>query len=144
LFKDTIASNIRYADLQASDEAVMAAAGVADIHSFIAGLPDGYHTAVGEGGVKLSGGQRQRIALARALLKNPAILILDEPLSAVDPTSARKITETMRKIRGRQTTLVIAHRISTPSYVDRIITMNEGKIDVWPSRRRSATQSYAV
>lgn len=129
LFDDTIMENIRYGSLHASNEQVIAAAKQAHAHKFIEEvLEDGYHTNVGERGGRLSGGQRQRIALARAILRNPQILILDEATSQIDPESEALIHKALEQfIRGR-TTIMITHRLSTLALADRIIVMDQGRI----------------
>ena len=129
LFSDTIANNIRYGCLEAGDESIMASAKSAGIHSFISGLPRGYNTRIGEGGVQLSNGQRQRIVLARTLLRDPRILVLDEALSAVDPANFQETMRTIRWLRKDRSTLVITHRVPATEYADKIVKMNEGKIE---------------
>jgi len=128
LFNDTIEYNIRYGRTDASLEAVTKAARAAHIHEFIANLPDGYATPVGERGLKLSGGEKQRVAIARALLKNPAILIFDEATSALDSKSEQAIQAELDRIQIGRTTLVIAHRLSTVMDADRILVMDDGRI----------------
>lgn len=128
LFNETIAYNIAYSDPGASREAVIEAARGARVDEFIASLPAGYDTQVGERGIKLSGGERQRIAIARALLKNPPIMVFDEATSALDTRTERAIqAELMRISRGR-TALVIAHRLSTIVDADRILVMDHGRV----------------
>lgn len=129
LFNDTISHNIRYARLDASDDEIIQAAKHANIHDFIAGLPDGYHTIVGERGLKLSGGEKQRIAIARVILKNPRILVFDEATSSLDSHSEQQILESLKAVAVRHTTLVIAHRLSTIIDADNIIVMKEGMIE---------------
>jgi ATP-binding cassette subfamily B protein len=128
LFNDTIGYNIAYGREGASQAEVEAAARGAAIHDFIAGLPDGYDTRVGERGLKLSGGEKQRVAIARTLLKNPELLILDEATSALDSRTEAEIQETLRTVSERQTTLVIAHRLSTIVHADQIVVMESGRI----------------
>jgi ATP-binding cassette, subfamily B, bacterial MsbA len=129
LFDDTIANNIRYGSPHATDEEVMEAAKKAQAHRFIVEhLPHGYQTAVGERGDRLSGGQRQRIALARAILRNPSILILDEATSQVDQESEQLIHRALESFMEGRTSLLITHRSSTLSLVDRILVMDEGRI----------------
>ncbi|QDQ88393.1 ABC transporter ATP-binding protein/permease [Alcaligenaceae bacterium SJ-26] len=128
LFNDTIFYNIRYGRPDASAEEVEAAARAAQIHAFIASLPDGYDTPVGERGLKLSGGEKQRVAIARALLKNPSILIFDEATSALDSNSERAIQSELDKISVGRTTLVIAHRLSTVMNADQILVMDAGDV----------------
>lgn len=128
LFNDTIRYNIAYAKPGASQDEIEAAAAAAQIHDFIIGLPKGYDTMVGERGLKLSGGEKQRVAIARTLLKNPAILILDEATSALDSVTERDIQTALDNAAKDRTTLVIAHRLSTIVNADKIIVMEEGKI----------------
>lgn len=128
LFNDTIRYNIAYAKPGASQDEIEAAAAAAQIHDFIAGLPKGYDTMVGERGLKLSGGEKQRVAIARTLLKNPAILILDEATSALDSVTERDIQTALDNAAKDRTTLVIAHRLSTIVNADKIIVMEDGKI----------------
>ncbi|MCG6116961.1 MAG: ABC transporter ATP-binding protein/permease [Aquimonas sp.] len=128
LFNDSIRYNIRYGRVDASDEEVEDAARAAHIHDFIAALPEGYDSPVGERGLKLSGGEKQRVAIARALLKNPAILIFDEATSALDSKSERAIQAELDRIQQGRTTLVIAHRLSTIMNADQILVMDAGHI----------------
>ncbi|HYX35763.1 MAG TPA: ABC transporter transmembrane domain-containing protein [Oligoflexus sp.] len=128
LMSDTIAANIRYGRVDASDAAVRRAAYDAHAHDFIEGFPNGYQTLVGERGLQLSGGQRQRIAIARALLKDPRILILDEATSALDAESEYLVQEALERLMEGRTTLVIAHRLSTVKHADRVLVMEHGKI----------------
>lgn len=128
LFNDTIGYNIGYAKPDASQADIEDAARDAQIHDFIAGLPDGYDTVVGERGLKLSGGEKQRVAIARTLLKNPAILILDEATSALDSATERDIQAALDRIASNRTTLVIAHRLTTIIGADLILVMEDGQI----------------
>ena len=128
LFGGPIRENIAYGKLNASDEEIHAVARAAHAHEFIAEFPDGYDTIVGERGVKLSGGQRQRIAIARALLKDPAILILDEATSSLDSESERLVQDALETLMQGRTTLVIAHRLSTVRRADRIVVLDQGRI----------------
>ncbi|MEK9910701.1 MAG: ATP-binding cassette domain-containing protein, partial [Candidatus Puniceispirillum sp.] len=128
LFNDTIGYNIRYGRLDASDEAVMEAARHAQIDGFIASLPRGFETEVGERGLKLSGGEKQRVAIARTLLKSPPILILDEATSALDTRTEQDIKAALDIVSKGRTTLVIAHRLSTVTDADEIIVLDEGRI----------------
>jgi len=128
LFSDTIASNIAFGRPDATMEEIERAARIADAHDFIMELPKGYETVVGERGVGLSGGQRQRIAIARAILSDPQILILDNATSSVDMETERKIQNTLRKIMANRTTLIIAHRISSVKDADQIIYLEDGVI----------------
>jgi ABC-type transport system involved in Fe-S cluster assembly fused permease/ATPase subunit len=128
LFNDTIYYNIAYGRPDATREDIIAAAQAAHIHHFIASLPLGYESMVGERGLKLSGGEKQRVAIARAILKNPAILIFDEATSALDSKSEKAIQAELRAIARNRTTLVIAHRLSTVVDADQILVMDQGKI----------------
>jgi ATP-binding cassette subfamily B protein len=126
LFHGTVAENIAYGSFEASNREIVNAAKIAEAHEFIAQLPDGYNTIVGERGQKLSGGQRQRIAIARAVLKNPPILILDEATSAVDNETEAAIQRSLERITKNRTTIAIAHRLSTVRNADCIFVMDEG------------------
>jgi ABC-type transport system involved in Fe-S cluster assembly fused permease/ATPase subunit len=128
LFNDTIRYNIRYGRPDASDAEVEAAAAMAQIGGFIASLPKGYDTQVGERGLKLSGGEKQRVAIARTILKGPPILILDEATSALDTKTERDIQSALDAVSANRTTLVIAHRLSTVVNADEIIVLRDGKI----------------
>ena len=128
LFGGTIRENIAYGKPGASEEAIEAAARKANAHDFIASFPDGYATVVGERGIQLSGGQRQRIAIARAVLKDPAILILDEATSALDTASEKLVQDALDKLMQGRTSIVIAHRLSTVRNADRILVLDKGTI----------------
>ena len=128
LFSDTVANNIAYGRPDATREQVVAAAQAAEADEFIAGLPDGYDTVVGEQGLTLSGGQRQRVALARALITDPAILVLDDATSAIDARVEAQIHATLRRVMAGRTTLLIAHRRSTLQLADRIAVLDEGRL----------------
>jgi ATP-binding cassette subfamily B protein len=128
LFNGTIGENIRYGNPLASEAEIIAAAKTACIHEFVEGLPLGYDTIVGERGMRLSGGQKQRISIARSLLCNAPILILDEATSAVDTETEREIQEAIQKIAGSRTLIVIAHRLSTVKRADCIIVLKDGGI----------------
>jgi len=128
LFNDTIEYNIAYGKPDASKEEIVAAAKAAYIHDFIESLPDGYATMVGERGLKLSGGEKQRVAIARTLLKNPAILIFDEATSALDSKSEQAIQAQLKEIARNRTTLVIAHRLSTIADAAQILVLDHGRI----------------
>ena len=128
LFDDTIAGNIAYARAGASQSAIEAAARAAAAHEFIAALPNGYDTRVGEAGVRLSGGQRQRIAIARAFLKDAPILLLDEATSALDAESEAQIQAALARLMAGRTTLIIAHRLSTVRGADRIYVLEAGRV----------------
>lgn len=128
LFHRSLMENIRYGRPDASDEEVVVAAQKAHAYEFIMSLPQGYHTPVGERGMKLSGGQRQRIAIARAILKNAPILILDEATSALDSVTEAQIQESLATLMEGRTTIVIAHRLSTLLHMDRLLVFDRGKI----------------
>lgn len=128
LFGGTIKENIAYGKLSASDQEIEEAAKKANAHQFISGFPEGYETVVGERGVKLSGGQRQRIAIARALLKDPVILILDEATSSLDSESEKLVQEALEVLMKNRTSIIIAHRLSTIREADKIIVLDHGQI----------------
>ncbi len=128
LFDDTVARNIKYGRPDASDADVERAAKLAGVHDFIAGLPEGYATLVGEHGVKLSGGQRQRIMIARAMLKNAPILLLDEATSSLDGEAERQVRDAMATLMHQRTTLVVAHRLATVTNADVIYYLANGRI----------------
>jgi len=129
LFSDTVRANIAYGRPDASHDDIVAAARAAEAEEFIELLPDGYDTVVGEQGLSLSGGQRQRIALARALLTDPRVLILDDATSSIDPRMEAEIHETLRRVMRGRTTLLIAHRRSTLQLADRIAVLHEGRVE---------------
>ncbi len=128
LFNDTLYNNLAYGRPGASEAEVQQAAQQAHLASFISTLPDGYATQVGERGLKLSGGEKQRVAIARVLLKNPPLLILDEATSSLDSISEQAILDALNAVKNQRTTLVIAHRLSTVRDADRILVMNQGEI----------------
>ncbi|HEX3621750.1 MAG TPA: ABC transporter ATP-binding protein [Acidimicrobiales bacterium] len=128
LFSETVRVNIAYGRPDASDDEVVAAARAAEAHEFITGLPDGYETRLGEGGLTLSGGQRQRLALARALLTDPRVLVLDDATSAVDSRVEEEIHATLRRLMRGRTTLLVAHRRSTLRLADRIAVLDQGAV----------------
>ena len=128
LFNDTIENNIKLGKLEASHEQVVAAAKIANAHEFIMGTEQGYETNVGDRGMKLSGGQRQRLSIARAILKNPDILILDEATSALDTESEKLVQGALNNLLEGRTSLVIAHRLSTIQHADKIIVVDQGRI----------------
>lgn len=128
LFSGTIFENIRYGNLDATDLEVINAAKAANAHIFIKNLPNGYQTEIGERGVKLSGGERQRISIARAILSNPRILVLDEATSSLDSESENLVKEATENLMRNRTSFVIAHRLSTIQNADKILVVNEGKI----------------
>ena len=128
LFTDTVRENIRFARPDARDEDVERAAELAGAAEFIADLPDGYDTLLGERGFSLSGGQRQRVAIARAILADPAVLVLDDATSAVDATKEREIRSALTTVMSGRTTLVIAHRPATIALADRVAVLDGGRI----------------
>ena len=128
LFNDTIRYNIRYGRPDATDEEVVEAARMAQIHDFVMSLPNGYDSLVGERGLKLSGGEKQRVSIARTILKGPPILILDEATSALDSFTEHQIQEALKKVSENRTTLVIAHRLSTVVDADEIIVLERGQV----------------
>ncbi|MGE3244106.1 MAG: ABC transporter ATP-binding protein, partial [Pirellulales bacterium] len=128
LFDGTVAANIAYGNRHATMDDIRAAAEVANAHEFIAAMPHGYSTVIGERGVKLSGGQRQRIAIARAVLADPRILILDEATSNLDTESERAIQVSLMALMENRTSFVIAHRLSTIAHADRIVVVEGGRI----------------
>ncbi|WP_026834463.1 ABC transporter ATP-binding protein [Eubacterium xylanophilum] len=129
LFAGTIFDNIKYGRSDATDEEVIEAAKLANAHEFIMSLPDGYHTDIGQRGVKLSGGQKQRISIARVFLKNPPILIFDEATSALDNESENIVKESLEKLAFNRTTFVIAHRLSTIQNAEKILVLTENGIE---------------
>jgi len=128
LFHDTIRTNLTYARPDAPQAEIESAARAANIHDFVVGLPDGYETVVGERGYRLSGGEKQRIALARVILKNPRILVLDEATSSLDSESEALIQEALKRVMAGRTSIVIAHRLSTILAADLILVMDRGRI----------------
>jgi len=138
LFGGTIYENIAYGHPGATQSEVEAAARSANAHQFISKFPEGYQTVVGERGVKLSGGQRQRIAIARAILKNPVILILDEATSALDSESEALVQEALNNLMRGRTSFVIAHRLSTIRNADKIVVLEDGLV------RESGTHAELV
>jgi ATP-binding cassette subfamily B protein len=128
LFNDTIAANLRYARPEATQQEIEAACRNANIHEFIAALPQAYETNVGERGQRLSGGEKQRIGIARALLKDAAILILDEATSHLDSLSERLVQEALERVMVGRTTFVIAHRLSTVRSADLILVLDGGRL----------------
>ena len=128
LFHDTIRTNLLYARLDATQAEIEAAAKAANIHDFILDLPDGYDTVVGERGYRLSGGEKQRIALARVILKDPRILVLDEATSSLDSESEALIQDALKRVMAGRTSIVIAHRLSTILAADLILVIDRGRI----------------
>ena len=128
LFNDTIFNNIAFGVENATMEDVVAAARIANAHDFIMEKEEGYQTNIGDRGMKLSGGQRQRLSIARAILKNPPVLILDEATASLDTESERLVQEALDRLMKSRTTIAIAHRLSTIKNSDEIIVMHEGRI----------------
>ncbi|MEP3209597.1 MAG: ABC transporter ATP-binding protein [Maribacter sp.] len=128
LFNDTVKNNIGLGKENASEEEIIAAAKIANAHEFIAELPEGYHTNIGDSGNKLSGGQKQRLSIARAVLKNPPIMILDEATSALDTESERLVQDALEKMMRNRTSIVIAHRLSTIQNANTIVVLQKGQI----------------
>ena len=128
LFNGSIRDNIVYGKLNATDDEIIESAKAANAHDFICAFPDGYDSQIGERGVKLSGGQKQRIAIARALLKNPQIIILDEATAALDTESEHLIQQALSRLMKKRTSIVIAHRLSTIHDADQIIVLEKGQV----------------
>jgi ATP-binding cassette subfamily B protein len=128
LFEDTILNNIKFGNPNATEDQVFAAARAAQCHEFIMALPDGYQTVVGEGGSTLSGGQKQRIAIARAILKDAPIVLLDEATASIDPENERLIQQAFNALAARKTLIVIAHRLNTVKDADKIVVLDEGRV----------------
>ena len=128
LFNDSILHNIAFGKRNIDKEKIIEAAKIANADEFIRQLPNGYYTTIGDRGLSLSGGQRQRISIARAILKNPPILILDEATSALDTESEYYVQEALERVMKNRTSIVIAHRLSTIQHADEIIVMDKGKI----------------
>ncbi|TRW24789.1 ABC transporter ATP-binding protein [Flavobacterium zepuense] len=128
LFNDTIRNNVTLGNENATDEEVLNALRIANAYEFVAGLPDGIHTNIGDSGNKLSGGQKQRLSIARAVLKNPPIMVLDEATSALDTESERLVQEALDNMMQNRTSVVIAHRLSTIQKADKIVVMQKGRI----------------
>lgn len=128
LFNDTIFNNIRFNQTDATEEDVVRAAQIANAHDFITATPEGYQTMIGDRGTRLSGGQRQRLSIARAVLRNPPILILDEATSALDTESEKLVQEALTRLMQSRTSLVIAHRLSTVQHADEIVVLQHGRI----------------
>jgi ATP-binding cassette, subfamily B, bacterial len=128
LFNDSVAANIAFAEPDASPDRIESAARLAGAHEFVLELPEGYDTILGERGYSLSGGQRQRIAIARAILADPRVLILDDATSAVDPTKEHEIRDALGVVMRNRTTIVIAHRPATIAVADRVAFIDEGRV----------------
>jgi len=133
LFSVSISENVKYGNREATDAQVEAACRAADLHDFVVGLPEGYETMIGEHGIKLSGGQKQRLALARALITDPSVLILDDVTSALDGETEHRVQEALKEVMKGRTTFIIAHRLSSVVEADRIVVIEEGQIvDIGP------------
>ena len=128
LFSDTLRANIAFGVDEATDEAVVRAAEIAGLAPDIAGFPEGYNTTVGERGITLSGGQKQRTAIARAILRNPRVLVLDDALSSVDTLTEERILQALQEIMRDRTTVLISHRVSTVRNADRIFVIEDGRV----------------
>ena len=128
LFNDTVRNNIALGKNNVTEKEIIAAAKIANAHEFIMELPKGYDTNIGDSGNKLSGGQKQRLSIARAVLKNPPIMILDEATSALDTESERLVQDALEKMMRNRTSIVIAHRLSTIQNADSIVVMKKGRI----------------
>ena len=128
LFHATVRENLRFAKPDATDEEIEAAADAAQIHDLIASLPEGYDTVVGERGYRFSGGEKQRIAIARTILRNPPILVLDEATSSLDTETERQVQEALDRLAEGRTTIAIAHRLSTVQDADQIVVLDGGRI----------------
>ena len=128
LFADTIANNIKFGKEDASMEEVIAAARKACCHDFIMALPDGYDTVIGEGGASLSGGEKQRISIARAIMKDSPVIILDEATANVDPENEKELTEAIEALTKDKTIIMIAHRLKTVRHADQILVVDSGSI----------------
>ena len=128
LFHDTIANNIRFGNPDAPMADVVEAAKSACCHEFISALPDGYDTVIGEGGASISGGEKQRLSIARAMMKDAPVVILDEATANVDPENERDLMEAIRALTREKTILMIAHRLKTVRHADQILVVDQGKI----------------
>jgi subfamily B ATP-binding cassette protein MsbA len=128
LFNDSVRNNIALGKHDATEEEIVEAAKIANAHEFIIELPNGYDTNIGDGGNKLSGGQKQRLSIARAVLKNPPVMLLDEATSALDTESERLVQNALENMMQNRTSIVIAHRLSTIQNADKIVVLQKGKI----------------
>lgn len=128
LFEDTIANNIRFGRPEAPMEEVIAAAKKARCHDFISSLPEGYDTVIGEGGATISGGEKQRISIARAIMKDAPIIVLDEATANVDPENEKELTEAIENLTQEKTIIMIAHRLKTVKNADQIVVIDKGRI----------------
>ena len=128
LFSESISENIKFGKQDATDQQVIAAATLAAVHKNITGFTKGYQTILGERGITLSGGQKQRVSIARALIKDPAILLFDDCLSAVDTETEEEILSNLQRISQNKTTVIVSHRVSSAKNADKIIILEEGRI----------------
>lgn len=140
LFQDTIENNIRFGKPDATHEQVVAAAKAACCHDFIEALPDGYETILGEGGATLSGGEKQRISIARAMLKDAPLIILDEATASVDPENEEQLQQAINALTQDKTIIMIAHRLKTVCNADQILVLNGGKITQQGTHEELASQ----
>jgi len=131
LFSGTIIDNLRWGNKEATKEEIMEACKAAQAHDFISSFPEGYDTWLGQGGVNVSGGQKQRLCIARALLKNPKIIILDDSTSAVDTATDKKIRDALKSKLKNTTTIIIAQRISSVSEADRVLVLDDGEVNAF-------------
>jgi ATP-binding cassette subfamily B protein len=144
LFNASVAENIAYAKPEASREEIVEAARVAAIHDFIESLPDGYDTQVGERGLALSAGERQRIAIARAVLRRPAVIVLDEPTAALDPITEQAVASTLSSLLRGRTAIIITHRMSLVEIADQVIALDGGKVAQIGSPKELMTREGAL
>jgi ATP-binding cassette subfamily B protein len=128
LFSDSIKNNIKFGLIDATDDDVIEAAKIAVVHKNIAKFNKGYDTVLGERGITLSGGQKQRVSIARAIIKNPKLLLLDDCLSAVDTETEKKILKNLAKVSKNSTTIIVSHRISSAKNADKVIVLEDGKV----------------
>ena len=140
LFNDTIRNNIRFGNPEATEDEIIAAAKAARCHDFITALPDGYDTVVGEGGGTLSGGEKQRISIARAMLKNAPIIILDEATASIDPENEHLIQQALSELTAGKTVITIAHRLATIEHSDQSLVVDNGRIVQKGTRSELITQ----
>jgi ATP-binding cassette subfamily B protein len=140
LFEDTIANNIRFGEPNASMDRVIDAAKKARCHDFIMSLPDGYETVIGEGGASISGGEKQRISIARAIMKNSPVIILDEATANVDPENEAELTQAIEELTKDKTIIMIAHRLKTVRNADQILVLDNGKIVQKGTHKELASQ----
>jgi ABC-type multidrug transport system fused ATPase/permease subunit len=144
LFGGTIKENIAYGRVSATTREILDAAKKANAHDFIESFPEGYNTLVGDRGVKLSGGQRQRIAIARAILADPAVLILDEATSSLDSESEHQVQQALDELMRDRTSIIIAHRLSTVRKADQILVLNDGQVVETGTHESLADQPHGI